>query len=615
MLHQAVLGHTVIFTDSENINAKGWTPLFEACRTGNILAVKFLLENHDNPNATNQHGETALHLICSRKSATTLQIIQLLLKHNADINAVNNIGWSPLFVACISDNIAAVKSLLENHANPNLTDQDGETPLHRLCLSKFEKKLTIMQLLLKHNADINAVNNIGWSSLFVACISENIAAVESLLENHANPNVRDREGQTVLHFICSSESETTLQIIQLLLKHNADIEAVDAKGWTPLSDACYNGNDKTVKFLLEKHANPNVRDREGQTALHSICSSKSNSTRQIIQLLLKHNADIEAVDAKGWTPLFEACRTGNIEAAKVLLENHANPNASNQRGYTVLHLFCLRKFETTPQVMQFLLKQNADIEAVDENGRTPLFVACIRGNDKAVKCLLRYGANVNISDKKNQSLLQCAVDKMLSTSSVNSNIHTIIQMLVSHIIKLKTARHNVSVCEFITTNGVKYSAIDGLKSNTVLNDSEDTLKCEEEIERMKMESVGINNMFLYDLLTHHIHLLGILMENKKIQEILKPSIYDEKFPLYIGIIRFRLRDAQIRYRQYKLKKSAREYFSSNINQELPHECIDKVLDYLTIVDLKTFIRTFEPPRESTTFKRILRYLLDFVQFK
>ncbi|XP_034949608.1 ankyrin-1-like [Chelonus insularis] len=583
---------------TEAVNWVGRTPLFVACLKGNNEAVKILLENHANPNVRDRNGETALHLICSWESKTNLQIIKLLLKYNADIEAMDDRGWTPLITACSIGNAEVVKCLLEHHANPNVTDWIGQPALHLVCSWESETTPQIIKLLLKYNADIEAVDEQGRTPLFVACKSGNVAAVQCLLENHVNPNATNQHSQTALHYICSAKPGTTLQIIQLLLKHNADTEAMDDRGWTPLFEACSSGNIVAVKVLLGNHANPNVRCWNGRTALHLTSALEPVITLQIMQSLLKHNVDIEAADEEGRTPLIEACIYGNVVAVKVLLDNHANPNVTNHCGQTPLHFICFGETESTLKIIQLLLKHNADIEAVDEEGRTPLFEACNSENIGAVVGLLRYGANINILDQKNRSPLQCAADKILSTSPENSNIYTIIQMLVSHIITLKTVRLNVNTCEFITIRGVKYSAIEGLKSNEVLDDTIDTLdiKCEEEIKKMKMESIGINDMCFYELLTQHIHLIGILMENKKIQDILKSSIYDEKFPLFIGIVRFRLRDARIRYRRYKLQKSAREYFSSEINEGIPHECIDKVLDYLTIVDLNTFIRTFKPSR-------------------
>ncbi|XP_034949784.1 ankyrin-1-like [Chelonus insularis] len=567
MSHRGFLGDRSV----EN----SWIPLFKSCKSGDVAAVKFLLENGANPDATKPHGQTALHFVSSYKSEKNLQILQLLIEHNADIEAVDKRGQTPLFEACICENFEAVECLLKNNANPNARDESGSTVLHRSCLMESETTCQIIQLLLKYNADVNAVCDIGHSPLFGACQFGGFAIIKILLENNANPNIVDQDGETPLHRIGYYESRTTRQIIELLLKYKADAEAVNKRGQTPLFEACRSGDIAAVECLLENCANPNVADRNGQTPLHHICLRECKTNLQIMQLLLKHDENFEAV-----------------------IEKHAIVNVADRDYGAIRHNLYLKECRRIIQIIQLLLKHNANIEAVDEEGHTPLFVACNSQNIVAVKVLLTYGANIHIFDKRNQSPLPCAVDKMLTTSPVNLPIHTVIQMLVSHSIKLKTAGLNLNECDFVTMNGAKYSAINGLKFNTVLDDALDTLDtmCEEEIKRMKMENIGINDMCFHELLTQHMHRIGILMENQKIQEILKPSDYDEKFPLYMGIVRFRLRKAQCRYERYKLQKSAGEHFRSNIKPELLPECIDEVLSYLTTIDLKTFIRTFEPSK-------------------
>ena len=91
-------------------------------------------------------------------------------------------------------------------------------------------------------------------------------------------------------------------IAELLLKHGADLTIKDAKGRNPLSVASFCGCDDVVKFLLDK--------TDASTLL------------------------IDTKDSNGCTPLWLACRTGNLSMVKVLIDAGADTTVANNEGLT-----------------------------------------------------------------------------------------------------------------------------------------------------------------------------------------------------------------------------------------------------------------------------------------
>lgn len=88
-----------------------------------------------------------------------LQIVKLLIEHNADINSVAS-GTTALYAACISGHVEAVKLLLEHHADPNKPLK--ETPLYAMCNISLtgppiieSDQLEICKLLIQRNANVN----------------------------------------------------------------------------------------------------------------------------------------------------------------------------------------------------------------------------------------------------------------------------------------------------------------------------------------------------------------------------------------------------------------------------------------------------------------------------
>jgi len=144
------------------------------------------------------------------------------------------------------------------------------------------------------------------------------------------------------------------------------------EGRTMLFDAASWGLEKTTRFLLEKGANPNIPDINGNTPLISVIAGSSKPS-VIPYILMKGGADVNAHNTKGFTALHCACTNKyGFELVKSLLEHGANPNAVNQSRVTPLLLACYSNL--TPFV-HILLKYNADKSIAAIDGDTPLKVA------------------------------------------------------------------------------------------------------------------------------------------------------------------------------------------------------------------------------------------------
>ena len=97
-----------------------------------------MIQNGANANATNEHNSTALHLVASldlRKSPE--EIIELLLKYGADIDAIDDQKKTPLHIALSWVNLRAVDMLLKRGARTDLRDENGMTALEEAKKKKF----------------------------------------------------------------------------------------------------------------------------------------------------------------------------------------------------------------------------------------------------------------------------------------------------------------------------------------------------------------------------------------------------------------------------------------------------------------------------------------------
>lgn len=116
-------------------------------------------------------------------------------------------------------------------------------------------------------------------------------------------------------------------MVYTFLKHNLDITTVGKGGITYLHGACHKGNAINVALLLKYgHADPNVRDDFGQSALHHCCapSIPGYPKGPIAKILLDVGAHVNARDKNGQTPLHYAAKTGGESVQIYLLAAGAN---------------------------------------------------------------------------------------------------------------------------------------------------------------------------------------------------------------------------------------------------------------------------------------------------
>jgi len=122
-----------------------------------------------------------------------------------------------------------------------------------------------------------------------------------------------------------------------------------------------------------------------------------------LQLLLDLGYDVNAKDNKGETPLFEAVRHGKIEIGRLLIKNGADIDLQNNEKKSSIF------FAESIEMIDLLLENRADINTKDFRGRTILFYFCYSDNDiKTFKYLIRKGADINICDEHENSLLMYA---------------------------------------------------------------------------------------------------------------------------------------------------------------------------------------------------------------
>ncbi|GLT55205.1 hypothetical protein SLA2020_283480 [Shorea laevis] len=211
-------------------------------------------------------------------------------------------------------------------------------------------------------------------------------------------DIKDANKRGALHF-AAREGKT--EVCKYLLEElKLDVDTKDEDGETPLIHAARQGHTGTAKYLLECGANPAIPSDLGATALHH---SAGLGEIELLRILLSKGVDVDSQSDAG-TPLIWAAGHGQEDAVKVLLEHHASLNAETDDNITALlssvaagSLACL----------ELLIQAGAKVN-ISAGGATPLHIAAYNGSLEIINCLLKAGADPNVTDEDGAKPIQVA---------------------------------------------------------------------------------------------------------------------------------------------------------------------------------------------------------------
>jgi len=148
--------------------------VYDVARNGSLFELKELVNNDINIiNKTSKEGYSALTLACYYGNN---DVAAYLIQNVKDINSKSGYG-TPLMAATVKKNSYLVKLLLENNANPNLTDQNNSTALHFAVIFSQPEIIT---LLMEYKANPNIKDNRGNTALDYAKITNNNKFIQLL---------------------------------------------------------------------------------------------------------------------------------------------------------------------------------------------------------------------------------------------------------------------------------------------------------------------------------------------------------------------------------------------------------------------------------------------------
>lgn len=341
-------------------------------------------------------------------------------------------------------------------ADINLQNNKGETSLHILCRkSSAEDPLDekLFESLIQAGADPNLRNNRGESAVFSIFLAQSFRLSREESSEHVCQlvsrlggrfDLRDCQGQTILHSLISGDSDSNLCAVELLIRHGIDPSAVDNEGntlWHAATSRMARGSRGfrgLIGLLLRLDVDIERPNKSGRNPLHCLSSLlaprldhgrlevfpacipdiKTTAFDTILQVFVDRGHNLDSPDHSGLTPLHLACTFSEYQTRR-LLQAGANLRKSTHEGLTPLHLSARCR---QPNIIGILLEVARErelnapqgkpsisvhelVNAEDCHGRPALYYACASGRPESVAMLLDAGASIQC-DTYNGSVWQ-----------------------------------------------------------------------------------------------------------------------------------------------------------------------------------------------------------------
>lgn len=361
--------------------------IHEAVKKGDLARVKKLLNENParlNLRETNERKASPLHLAVAKKS---VPIVNYLLNKNATVDISDHYKQTPLHWA--------TKQEIDDSTKKEVAEKES-----------LEK---IVTLFIQKKANVNAKDDDHDTPLHFAAKNSSIKVVAKLLTHNASVYARNSRNETALHTAVIRNDDRALKAVTLLIQKNAEIDATDNDGYTPLHHAIDDSTFEVFSKLIAHGANVNAKTNRGSTPLHILAYFSDGPILESVNLLIKKNVKIDTKDSDGQTPLHIAASFSTFEVIEKLIAHGANINIKDHLGNTLLHQATLRRDDHAMKIVDLLIQKKLTVNAKNNTGNTPFLHASGNSTIEVVTKLIAHGADINAKNRLNETALHRAI--------------------------------------------------------------------------------------------------------------------------------------------------------------------------------------------------------------
>ncbi|MFJ7733721.1 ankyrin repeat domain-containing protein [Lysinibacillus sp. NPDC097231] len=270
-----------------------------------------------------------------------------------------------------------------------------------------------INFLIENGANVNFVNKDGENSISEAIKLPNKKLAISLMNKGMGRIKVGKEKDTLAHIAINNEQ---YEILKELHKFGVDMDVKNEMGHTVLYSAMRKGNREMIEYLInEIKVGIQEVDNEGNNIVQVALLQQLNNTA-LIKELLNLDIDLKRVNIGGQNTYETAILTQNKEIVQIFIDKGLDLNKVDKFGNNAIHVLLNHKKDNLTFLAE-LIKKGTDINGLNEKGQTPLYLAIINGDKKTIEELINKKADINtvnsngdsaqeIAEKYNKSLVE-----------------------------------------------------------------------------------------------------------------------------------------------------------------------------------------------------------------
>nr|AOR81469.1 TRPA1 [Nilaparvata lugens] len=322
-------------------------------------------------------GRAAAHQAAARNK---VNILQFIANHGGDLSIRDHVGNTPLHIAVEYESLDVIEYLLQTAVDTSILNNKQQAPIH---IATELNRVSVLQLMSKYKEriDMRQGGEHGRTALHLAAIYDHDQCAKILIsELGACPRRPCNNGYYPIHEAAKNASSRTMEVFLQWgesrgCSREEMISFYDAEGNVPLHSAVHSGDFKAVELCLKSGAKISTQQHDLSTPVHLACAQ---GAIDIVRLMF------------GLQPQEKALCLQSCDVQKM----------------TPLH--CAAMFDRA-EIVQFLIQEGADINAMDKERRSPLLLAASRGGWRTVLALIRLKANIHLKDFNHRNILHLVV--------------------------------------------------------------------------------------------------------------------------------------------------------------------------------------------------------------